>query len=82
MKEEEYRTAEHIAGELLGMMLEDGCDAVSVTWSRSDRHGTHVRNRYLGNHYAVLGMMSEVVERLTDPAEEMGEEEDEEESSR
>lgn len=72
----EYRTAEHIARELLGLMIEDGCDAVSIVWSRTTGRKTEIRHEAIGNAYAVEGMISEVLDRYV--AEEPSEEEDEE----
>ena len=73
----EYRTAEHIARELIGMLIEDGADAVALTWSRTNRQRTEVRHESLGNTYAIEGMLREVIERYVqeDAVEEEGEEE-------
>lgn len=61
---DEYRPAEHVARELLGLLIEDGCDAVSVTWSRTKGKRTEVRHESIGNAYAVEGMLNEVMERF------------------
>jgi hypothetical protein len=70
----EYRSAEHIARELLGLMIEDGCDAVSLTWSRTDGRKTFVRHESLGNAFAVEGMLNEALERYAEEPEEEDEE--------
>lgn len=71
----EYRPAEHIARELLGLLIEDGADAVAITWSRTIGRRTDVHHASLGNVYAIEGMLNEVMSRY---AEEPIEEEDEE----
>jgi hypothetical protein len=71
----EYRPAEHVARELLGLLIEDGCDAVSITWSRTDGKRTVVRHEAIGNAFAVEGMLYEALENY---GEETIEEEDEE----
>ena len=73
----EYRPAEHVARELLGLLIEDGCDAVSITWSRTDGKRTIVRHEAIGNAFAVEGMLNEALDQYT---EEPTEEEDEESS--
>ena len=42
MSEPEYRPAEHVAREILGTLLEDGADAVVVTWCRTVKNETRV----------------------------------------
>ena len=77
MSDQEYRPAEHVAREILGMLLEDGADAVVVTWCRTMKNETRVYHASLGNRYAVVGMLSDVFEEMT-RIEDEAEEEDEE----
>jgi len=79
MSDQEYRPAEHVAREILGMLLEDGADAVVVTWCRTVKNETRVYHASLGNRYAVVGMLSDVFEEMT-RIEDEAEEEDEESS--
>jgi len=77
MSDPEYRSAEHVARELLGTLLEDGADAVVVLWSRTAKNETRVYNASLGNRYAIVGMLWDVAEEMT-RSEDETEEEDEE----
>lgn len=58
---EEYRPAEHVIREMLGMLIEDGCDAVSITWSRTNGRKTVVKHESIGNAFAVEGMLNEAL---------------------
>ena len=77
MNDPEYRPAEHVVREIMGTLIEDGCDAVVVTWCRTVKNETRVYHASLGNRYAVVGMLSDLVEEMT-RIEEESEEEDEE----
>lgn len=77
MSEREYRTAEHLVRELVGLLIEDGADAVTVSWSRTVKGMTECKHEALGNYFAIVGLMTEALKEIA----ERGEAEEEQEES-
>ncbi len=72
-KEKEYDQTLHIVRNLIGLLIEDGCDAVVVSFSRTTVNETTTHYETYGNKYAVGGLAHETLRSL---AEELGEFED------
>ena len=77
MKDREYRTAEHLVRELIGLLIEDGADAVTVSWSRTRKGQTECSHEALGNYFAIVGLLTEAMKEMA----ERGESEEEETES-
>lgn len=77
MSDREYRTAEHLVKEMLWTLIEDGADAVTLSWSRTDKGVTECRHESVGNYFAIVGLLTEAMKEM---AERGSAEEEEEES--
>lgn len=79
MPEKEYNQTEHRLRELIGMLIEDGADAVVVGWSKTVKNDTTVNHEAWGNHFAVRGLALETFRNLAASDEVLTEDSDEEE---
>jgi|TARA_R100000084_G_scaffold33188_1_gene13125 hypothetical protein len=68
-EEKEYDQTLHIVRNLIGLLIEDGCDAVVLSWSRTTVNDTTTQFETYGNKYAVGGLAHETLRSL---AEELG----------
>lgn len=64
MSEKEYTKTMHQVRELIGMLIEDGCDAVVLSWSRTEKGSTACDYETFGNFFACSGLAHDTFTRL------------------
>ena len=64
MSEPEYSQTLHQVRELIGMLIEDGCDAVVLSWSRTEKGSTLCDYETFGNFFACNGLAHDTFTRL------------------
>lgn len=64
MSEEQYNETMHRIREMIGMLIEDGCDAVVLSWSRTEKGSTVCDYETFGNFFACNGLAHDTFTRL------------------
>ena len=64
MSEEQYSETMHRIREMIGMLIEDGCDAVVLSWSRTEKGSTVCDYETFGNVFACNGLAHDTFPRL------------------
>tara|TARA_R100001463_G_scaffold88700_1_gene143465 strand:- start:899 stop:1144 length:246 start_codon:yes stop_codon:yes gene_type:complete len=78
--EDEYSETMHRIREMIGMLIEDGCDAVVLSWSRTEKGTTVCDYETFGNFFACNGLAHDTFTRLVQgqsPTAEVREEDEE-----